>query len=59
MIINTKELQIFDISMPISYRMPVYKGRESKRPIISIDSDFDSGSTFETRLELNLHTELI
>ena len=56
MIVNTKELQIFDISMPISYRMPVYKGRESKRPIISIDSDFDSGSTFETRLELNLHT---
>lgn len=56
MIINTKTIQIFDISMPISYSMPVYKGRESKRPIISIDSDFSTGSAFETRLELNLHT---
>lgn len=56
MIINTKAIQIFDISMPISYSMPVYKGRESKRPIISIDGDFSTSSVFETRLELNLHT---
>lgn len=54
--INTKSLQIFDISMPISYSMPVYKGREYKRPIISIDGDFSTGSAYETRLELNLHT---
>jgi arylformamidase len=56
MIIDTRALQIFDISMPISYSMPVYKGKEYKRPIISIDGDFSTGSAYETRLELNLHT---
>ena len=56
MIINTDSMQIIDISMPISYSMPVYKGREFKRPIISIDGDFSTGSAYETRLEMNLHT---
>lgn len=56
MIINTKDLKIYDISMPISYSMPVYKGKEYKKPIISLDGDFSTGSAFETRLELNLHT---
>lgn len=56
MIINTDTMQIIDISMPISYSMPVYKGREFKRPIISIDGDFSTGSAFETRVEMNLHT---
>ncbi|NLO09918.1 MAG: cyclase family protein [Clostridiales bacterium] len=56
MIINTNDLKIYDISMPISYSMPVYKGKEYKRPIISIDGDFTTGSAYETRLELNLHT---
>lgn len=56
MIINTNDMKIFDISMPISYSMPVYKGLEHKRPIFKIDSDFTSGSAYETRLEFNLHT---
>lgn len=56
MIINTKSMQIYDISMPISHSMPVYKGRDFKRPIISIDGDFTTGTAYETRLELNLHT---
>ena len=56
MIVNSKDLKIFDISMPINHSMPVYKGREAKRPIISLDSNFDTGSSYETRLEMNLHT---
>lgn len=56
MIINTKDFTIYDISMPISHSMPVYKGKEYKRPIISIDGDFSTGSAYETRLEFNLHT---
>lgn len=56
MIINTDSMQIIDISMPISYSMPVYKGREFKRPIISVDGDFSTGPAFETRVEMNLHT---
>lgn len=49
-------MKIYDISMEISREMPVYKGREEKRPIFKIDSDFKSGSSYETRLEMNLHT---
>lgn len=56
MIIDTKSLQIYDISMPITHMMPVYKGKEHKRPKLSIDSDFSSGSAYESRLEMNLHT---
>lgn len=56
MIIDTNSLQIIDISMPITHSMPVYKGRDFKRPILSIDSDFSTGTAYETRLELNLHT---
>ncbi len=56
MIINTGSFQIFDISMPITRLMPVYKGKEHKRPKLSIDSDFTSSSAYESRLEMNLHT---
>lgn len=56
MIIDTNSFQIYDISMPIKPSMPVYKGKDFKRPIISIDSDFSTGTAFETRLEMNLHT---
>lgn len=56
MIIDTNNIEIYDISMPIHYSMPVYKGKEYKRPIISKDGDFLQGSSYESRLELNLHT---
>ncbi len=56
MIINTNAFEIFDISMPITESMPVYKGKDYKRPIISVDGDFTTGSSYESRLELNLHT---
>ena len=50
-------MKIYDISMNINENMPVYKGRDFKRPIFSIDSDFKTGaSAYETRLEINMHT---
>ncbi len=49
-------MKIHDISMDIFYQMPVYKGREAKRPLFKVDSDFKSGSVYETRIEMNLHT---
>jgi arylformamidase len=50
-------MKIHDISMSIHKDMPVYKGRDFKRPIISVDSDFKTGaSAYESRLEMNLHT---
>ena len=56
MIINTDKMQIHDISMPITKAMPVYKGKDFKKPVITIDSDFSTGTAYETRLEMNLHT---
>jgi arylformamidase len=49
-------MRIYDISMSIAKDMPVYKGREAKKPVFKTDSDFKSSSVYETRLEMNLHT---
>lgn len=49
-------MKVYDISMPVFYEMPVYKGRISKRPIITVESNFSTGAVYESRLEMNLHT---
>lgn len=49
-------MRIYDISMSIFYDMPVYKRKVSKRPVVKVESDFTSGSVYETRLEMNMHT---
>lgn len=49
-------MKIYDISMKIHYNMPVYKGKISKRPVHKVVRDFSSGTDFETKLELNMHT---
>lgn len=51
-----KKMKIYDISMSLYSSMPVYKGKVSKRPVITVESDFNSGSVYETRLEMNMHT---
>lgn len=54
--IDTNNMKLYDISMPIHPSMPVYKGRAEKRPIITVDGDFNTGSAYESRLEMNIHT---
>jgi len=49
-------MRIIDISMEITGEMPVYKGRDSKRPVLTVDSDFAAGAAYESRIEMNLHT---
>ncbi len=56
MIIDTSKMKLYDISLPIAASMPVYKGLEVKRPILSTDMDFNKGKAYESRLEMNLHT---
>ena len=56
MIIDTNSIKIYDISMPITHSMPVYKGKEDKRPVVSVDRDLTTSTAYETRLEMNLHT---
>ena len=47
---------IHDISMAVHPDMPVYKGRAEKKPQFSTDSDFETGTAYETRVNMNLHT---
>jgi len=49
-------MQIHDISMQISPDMPVYKGREEKRPRFKTVATHQDGSAHETEITLNLHT---
>jgi len=49
-------MKIFDISMDIFHEMPVYKGKPGKRPLFSADSDYKTGTVYETRIDMNMHT---
>lgn len=49
-------MKIIDISMPIHHDMPVYKGRAEKRPHLSVQSDFTTGTAYESVIEMNMHT---
>lgn len=53
---NLKDARIYDISMPITVDMPVYNGKEAKRPKLTVDCDFSNASVYESRVEMNLHT---
>ena len=53
---NHDSKKIFDISMPISSDMPVYKGKESKKPVIAVESDHNTGTSYESSIKMNLHT---
>ncbi|MHB1315413.1 MAG: cyclase family protein [Christensenellales bacterium] len=49
-------MELYDISMGIFHDMPVYKGKDEKRPALKADANFTSGTVLETRLEMNMHT---
>lgn len=49
-------MEIIDISMPITHDMPVYKGKEEKRPNLKVQSDFTTGTAYESRIDMNMHT---
>ncbi|MBB2183150.1 cyclase family protein [Lachnospiraceae bacterium MD1] len=48
--------RIYDISMPITLDMPVYKGKPEKKPSIIVESDYSTGNFYESRISMNLHT---
>jgi arylformamidase len=49
-------MKIYDVSMMIKKDMQVYKNIKDKLPTFSIASDFETGSSYETRMTINLHT---
>ena len=53
---NLTNFKIYDISMPITQDMPVYNGKEAKRPALKVVSDFNTGKIYESKIEMNVHT---
>lgn len=53
---NYNKRKIYDISMTITSDMPVYKGKEEKRPIITVENDHNTGTSYESSIRMNLHT---
>jgi len=49
-------MKIYDISMPIFHEMPVYKNKEEKRPTLRTIQDFTTGSAYESRIDIEMHT---
>lgn len=49
-------MKIYDVSMMISKDVQVWKNKEAKKPVFHVASDFETGSTYETNVCLNLHT---
>jgi arylformamidase len=52
---NFKDKKIYDISMPITKDMPVWKGIEANRPQITVDSDFSTGVVYSSSIKTNMH----
>ena len=49
-------MQVHDISMLVSPDMPVYKGREAKKPRFTTLATHEDSSAHETEITINLHT---
>lgn len=48
-------MRIHDISTLIHPDMIVYKNREDKKPVIKVVSDYDKGTSYESRALLDMH----
>jgi arylformamidase len=49
-------MKIYDISMNVHHDMPVYKNKDSKRPVIEVLQDFSTSSAYESRISMDMHT---
>ncbi len=47
---------LYDISMMVEPAMAVYKNKAEKRPQFEVARDFKNGSSYESRLGIDLHT---
>ncbi len=49
-------MKIYDISMSIHPDMPIYKNKAEKIPVFEVTRDFSSGSVFESKITIDMHT---
>ena len=50
------KMKIYDVSMPITEAIPVYKNNPEKRPQLETTADFSSHGFHETRVHMDVHT---
>jgi arylformamidase len=48
-------MKIYDVSMPIVPDMPVYKNKETKKPLIQVVQDFDTAAARESKITMDVH----
>jgi arylformamidase len=48
--------KIYDVSMPITLDIPVYKNKPEKRPEFTVTSDHSQNGVRESRIALDVHT---
>ena len=49
-------MEIYDLTMPMTPEMPVYKNREANRPSITRDRCHETDAIQESRFNINVHT---
>ncbi|MBI6875290.1 cyclase family protein [Clostridium aciditolerans] len=49
-------MKIHDISMDINFEMTVYKNKDIKRPVITVNQDFSNSSAYESSIKMDMHT---
>lgn len=49
-------MKIYDISMSIHHDMPVYKNQPEKKPMLKFTTDYVSGKSCESQIQMNVHT---
>jgi arylformamidase len=51
-----ESVKLYDISMAVHPGMAVYRNKEVKQPLWTIQQDFSTGSVFESVISMNMHT---
>lgn len=54
--IGGEAMKIYDISMKIHEDMMVYKNKPDKKPLIWVAHDYRDSSSYESRIDIDLHT---
>lgn len=49
-------MRMHDISMAVDQYIPVYNNKADKKPVFTIDRDYNSGNVYESVIKMNMHT---
>lgn len=49
-------MRMHDVSMAVDQYIPVYNNKADKKPVFTIDRDYNSGNVYESVIKMNMHT---